>query len=388
MVHRGISPTIIPADVHLPIKAKAEEYQLTWIEKTSFMKRIFFMCSFSPHLQEGGKRASACFLSILLLFLLMIVLSACGKQSNGSESTDRQTRSSVETVTVHQPDGTELKVPFRPQRTLVCYSSLVQLWDASGGNVIGFPNLLNEDTIPEKLRNLPRIGSFSSLDMEKILSLNPDFVLLMDRLENHRSVGEILKQLGIPALRVQYRNYHDFLELMKTFSRINGTSSCTEVQDQVDRILKTVPKSLEAPRFYVLFAAGRGIYVEGPSANTACMAEMLGGKNLAGEFTKPRIPFSLEQIVLDDPDVIFFVTMGESEEIQRRLAGEFLELPVWQKLSAVQNKRVHFLPNELFLYLPGLRYPEAFLILRNLLYPEQTVPADFNLKEEPNHAEP
>ena len=42
MVHRGISPTIIPADVHLPIKAKAEEYQLTWIEKTSFMKRKFF----------------------------------------------------------------------------------------------------------------------------------------------------------------------------------------------------------------------------------------------------------------------------------------------------------------------------------------------------------
>ena len=114
MVLRGTYPIITLVDVHP--STKAEEYHLTRIiEKTIIsMKRIFFTLSFPHHLQEDRKQISACFLPVLLLFLLMIVSSACGKQSYGSESTDKQTRSSVETVTVHQPDGTELKVPFHP----------------------------------------------------------------------------------------------------------------------------------------------------------------------------------------------------------------------------------------------------------------------------------
>lgn len=44
--------------------------------------------------------------------------------------------------------------------------------------------------------------------------------------------------------------------------------------------------------------------------------------------------------------------------------------PAWNELRAVRNKRVFFLPMELFLLNPGIRYDEAVLYMAKLVYPE------------------
>ena len=95
---------------------------------------------------------------------------------------------------------------------------------------------------------------------------------------------------------------------------------------------------------------------------------MLGAKNIRQTDSPARIHFSYEQLLVDDPDVILITVMGTS--LKERFEKEFMQHPEWKSLQSVKNNRVHFLPGDLFLYMPEPRYPEAFRYLAKLLYPE------------------
>ena len=116
-------------------------------------------------------------------------------------------------------------------------------------------------------------------------------------------------------------------------------------------------------------------FVEENEINTAKMLTLMGGKNIAGTGRR-RVVLSMEQLLLRDPDVIFLITMGDKADIQKKMSESLTGNPVWAHLSAAKNGRVHLLSNELFLYLAGTRFPEAFAILAGYLYPEYRAVAE------------
>ena len=98
---------------------------------------------------------------------------------------------------------------------------------------------------------------------------------------------------------------------------------------------------------------------------------MLGAENILKKSTRLRMSFSYEQLLLDNPDVIVINMMGSHKMLREKFRKEFMSQDAWKELKAAQANRVHFLPTELFLYLPGPDYPKAFRHLKNLLYPEK-----------------
>lgn len=62
--------------------------------------------------------------------------------------------------------------------------------------------------------------------------------------------------------------------------------------------------------------------------------------------------------------------MGRSDKIESRLRQDVESSPAWQTLSAVRQKRVYVLPENLFLLNPGLNYPEAVAYMAKAVYPE------------------
>ena len=80
------------------------------------------------------------------------------------------------------------------------------------------------------------------------------------------------------------------------------------------------------------------------------------------------VPYSLEQLSADDPDVIFIVTMGKQDEINKSLDSSMRNNPAWAHLKAVQENHVYFLEPNLFLMNPGVRTPEALEKLYQLAY--------------------
>ncbi len=281
---------------------------------------------------------------------------------------------SAETIRYREVDGTETLLTKHPRRTIVGNASFADPWFTAGGSAIGVPTVRSQQALPEQARDLPRIGVLRSLNLEKIFAMKPDLVLINANLHAHRAVRHHLIDAGIPNVALDYANFHDYIGILDLFCRLNGGS--VETNSTAKRIISQVRKLTEeaarlpSPRFAVLFVASGGFVLESGDLNVPTMAEMLGGTNIARQ-ESGRLKYSFEQLLIDDPDIILINTMGDSKALQKKFTRDLISQPAWQQLKAAKTGRVHFLPPELFLYMAGSRYPEAFLHLAKLLHPER-----------------
>lgn len=281
---------------------------------------------------------------------------------------------SAETIRYREVDGTETLLTKHPRRTIVGNASFADPWFTAGGSAIGVPTVRSQQALPEPARDLPRIGVLRSLNLEKIFAMKPDLVLINANLHAHRAVRHHLIDAGIPNVALDYANFHDYIGILDLFCRLNGGS--VETNSTAKRIISQVRKLTEeaarlpSPRFAVLFVASGGFVLESGDLNVPTMAEMLGGTNIARQ-ESGRLKYSFEQLLIDDPDIILINTMGDSKALQKKFTRDLISQPAWQQLKAAKTGRVHFLPPELFLYMAGSRYPEAFLHLAKLLHPER-----------------
>lgn len=281
---------------------------------------------------------------------------------------------SAETIRYREVDGTETLLTKHPRRTIIGNASFADPWFTAGGSAIGVPTVRSQQALPEQARDLPRIGVLRSLNLEKIFAMKPDLVLINANLHAHRAVRHHLIDAGIPNVALDYANFHDYIGILDLFCRLNGGS--VETNSTAKRIISQVRKLTEeaarlpSPRFAVLFVASGGFVLESGDLNVPTMAEMLGGTNIARQ-ESGRLKYSFEQLLIDDPDIILINTMGDSKALQKKFTRDLISQPAWQQLKAAKTGRVHFLPPELFLYMAGSRYPEAFLHLAKLLHPEK-----------------
>ena len=63
--------------------------------------------------------------------------------------------------------------------------------------------------------------------------------------------------------------------------------------------------------------------------------------------------------------------MGKLETVQDAMLKSISASQAWQSLEAVRSGHVYFLPQELFLLSPGIKYPQAAEYMAKLAYPEK-----------------
>lgn len=282
----------------------------------------------------------------------------------------------AETITALDFDGNEVVLSKHPKRVIPNHTSMLGLWYLAGGTAVGRPDTRSGTGIPEGAMDLETTGSVVHPNTEKILALNPDFIILSN-IDNHRNLQGILDDVGIENIILSYDNYSDFVYILDLFARLVGNREVVEeiVPDLHREVGSIIQKYADQPKikFLSLFASTRSVSAELNSAHTAHIASMLGGVNIA-EIDAPdrgqkRITLSLEHIVDRDPDVIFITPMGDMSEIEDKLKEDLMSNQAWAGLEAVREGRVHYLPAELFLYKPNDQFPEAFEFMAEVLYP-------------------
>ena len=86
---------------------------------------------------------------------------------------------------------------------------------------------------------------------------------------------------------------------------------------------------------------------------------------------KPQRVVSLVGSYAEDPDYIFVVTMGDSEEALKALKNGIEKNPAWSDLTAVKNNRFIVLPKELFHYKPNAKWGDSYEYVAKILYPDK-----------------
>ena len=302
-------------------------------------------------------------LPVLLLMLSAVGVLRAEIVSEGAES-----------IRFRQPDGVIVDIRRNPERTVIGIGSLVELWYLAGGTAVGIPGVRSEEMLPEAARKLPKIGGTFVTNPEMVMSLHPDLLLYPFRHGRCRTLAEQMRNMGIPTLGVDYDNYTDFAGLLDLFCRLNGNSidrnpEAARITREVEGICRSVGR-YPRPKVAIIFAATAGFKLEGEKSNTGTIAKMLGAENIAVVETGRRITFSYERLLMENPDVICIVTMGDVEPLREKFRREIMSQAAWRELRAAKSGRVHFLPSNLYLYLPGRRFPEAFRHMAKQLYPE------------------
>ena len=293
-------------------------------------------------------------LGSIALVMIVLALAGCGKTTSSSSATTKELTFNGQTYTV----------PKDPQKIAVLSNSVLSMLYAVDGKAIS--RVSTTDALPPEIEALPVLGQTANINMEQLLGLNPDIVLGLEN--QHKKYEAQLQSSKIPAVLINYDGIKDNVPLLTFLGEL------TNHQDKAKTVIATYEnniakvkdavKNQQPARVAVLRATGKGVTAESDVAITASMVKELGMTNVVTSHldtttTDKTVPYSLETLAADDPDIIFVVTMGKEEEITKAMKKAMTDNPAWANLKAVQNNRVVYLPSKLFLLNPGLQTPEA-----------------------------
>ena len=293
-------------------------------------------------------------LGSIALVMIVLALAGCGKTTSSSSATTKELTYNGQTYTV----------PKDPQKIAVLSNSILSMLYAVDGKAIS--RVSTTDTLPPEIEALPVLGQTANINMEQLLGLNPDLVLGLEN--QHKKYESQLQSSKIPTVLINYDGIKDNVPLIKFLGALTNhedkaTTLANTYESNVNKVKDSV-KSQQPARVAVLRATGKGVTAETDAAITASMVKDLGMTNVVSTHldkttTDKTVPYSLETLAADDPDIIFVVTMGKEEEITKAMKKAMTDNPAWANLKAVQNNRVVYLPSKLFLLNPGLQTPEA-----------------------------
>lgn len=200
---------------------------------------------------------------------------------------------------------------------------------------------------PEDAREKPSIGGWSQgVNYEKIDELDPDIILLSDRLQDEQA-SKLEERYEL--LQVSPESLKEVFESIMTIGKRFGKD------DEASAIVSKMKDEIEA-----VDLGGKSIYCEewmSPpmvSGNwIPGLVEEANGDYFIGEERSRQ--FNLKKLKEFDPEYIFLNICGAGKNIDRK---EILDRPEWQEITAVKNKNVYVIEDAL-LNRPGPRLVEG-----------------------------
>lgn len=177
---------------------------------------------------------------------------------------------------------------------------------------------------------------------------------------------------GIPVVVLNLKTYEDVKHSIKILGELTGQKEkglkiASELDKKVQNTVKQLPKNTK--RVAILHSSAQNVTLEKENSIAGCVAKLLQLHNIVqdiqsvtaptGEQMSDKAPYNLEFLIEKDPEIIFITSMGDKNDIEVRLQNDVMSSPAWESITAVKNNAVYYLPDELFLLNPGLRYSQA-----------------------------
>ena len=284
---------------------------------------------------------------------------------------------SVFPYTFTDASGFQVTLTARPERTAVLFSSLADVWQTAGGVAAITVGDSVERGFADETAVLVDDGSGRTINLELLLEAKPDFVLYSTGIKEQVECAQLLRDAGIPTAGIEEDTFRNYLDLLKICTDILGTPEAyetygTAVAQRVDAIVEQAQNREDGPSHLFVRVGSSAKYTKAKTAENhfvGVMLDELGGKNIADAAPVLLDGLSIEEIVLQDPDMILYSTMGKSADAEAYLQS-LLADPVWKTLTAVEEGKVFLLPKDLFQYKPNARWDEAYQFLFDILYGE------------------
>ena len=304
-------------------------------------------------------------IAILLCISVLLLACACGEE--------KQTAPEAEGVTVTDVYGSSA-VLTADSRVAFAQTSFAQCWVLAGGEPAGVTLDAVEDRGMCFTGEVEIIGTVKSVDLEKLVALEPDYVVLSADLTAHTELKDSLEQMGIVCGYFQVDTFEDYKAMMSQFCAVTGRDdlyerNVSQVEETIERVRAAIPAE-NGDSVLLLRAYSTGVKAKTDDNLAGQILKEFHLENIADKTPSLLEELSIEQIIKEDPRYIFVLTMGDEQAAMDYMRQNVENDPAWGSLTAVKEGRYLFLPQDLFHYKPNERWGESYEYLAEIIYPE------------------
>ena len=301
---------------------------------------------------------------ILFIFLLIIssvLLLSCKSNNTG------------EFYCFNDSLGNSIKLDHKPTKVAVLFSSFTEIWEIAGGTT----SITVQESIDRNIVNNDVLivdnGAGKNINIELLISYEPDFVICSSDIESQIDVYNTLKNTNIPCGLFRVDNFNDYLNVLNILTDIteqkeNYKKYGLDIKEQINQLLNSVnDKNNKKILFIRAASSAKSTKAKAPSQHfVAMMLKELGTINIAEKSPILLDGLSIEEILKQNPDYIFISVMGDFDKGKNYIESLF-NSSIYQSLDAVKNKKYYFLEKDLFQYKPNHNWYNAYLKLWEIL---------------------
>jgi len=279
-------------------------------------------------------------------------------------------------VTVTDDEGTSVELPAAPEKIVTLTPATTETLFAIGA---GDRVVATDDgsDYPEQVAALPHVATYASVDVEKVVALDPDLVVAGGLGFTPADAITRLRDLKVPVLVIYAASVDGVLKDIDLLGTATGTSAkATALTDSMRADMDAVSSAVagQSPKPRVFYDVGYddstgAIYAPADDSFLAEMVTKAGGDVItSGDKNTYEIP--LEKLIEKDPQLIILGTnpfYSPTPEIVAKRKG-------WNALSAVKDGAIRPV-RDIEITRPGPRLPVGLRTLAGAIWPNVTLPA-------------
>ena len=260
--------------------------------------------------------------------------------------------------------GRRVRLPRHPVRIISLAPNVTETL-----YLLGAQDRLIGDTTwcnwPEAAKSKPKIGDLLNPNYEVILAAKPDLVIASTAGNQEGAVLKLVS-LGLPVYVSAPRSVEKIFQSVENLGRITdcaeqGARLVAQMKERLQYIQRRLAGLPPVRAFFItwfdpLLAPGKDTF-----ENEAI--RLAGVNSITADIDQFYPRYSLEQVIMKDPDVILTVEQkGDPIPNLKKMAG-------WKNLRAVKEGRVYFLTE--FLQHPSPLFLDGVEELARKLHPER-----------------
>lgn len=226
------------------------------------------------------------------------------------------------------------------------------------------------DKMPERYKDVPKVGMAMTPDIEKLKQINPDYVfspvsLISDLLPKYKAADLDYGFLNLNNTDGMYKSIEDLGKLL------NRKKEAKALIDDYKKFIddyREKHKDKKAPKVLILMGLPGSYVVATENSYVGSLAELAGAENVYGGTNQQFITINTEDMLKKDPDMILRTAHALPEEVMEMFKKDFAENDIWKHFRAVQEGKVYDLDYKKFGMSAKFNYKEALNDLDKLFY--------------------
>ncbi|NIM02556.1 ABC transporter substrate-binding protein [bacterium] len=297
---------------------------------------------------------------IIFLIFSILLITSCSSQEPPLKSNSPFGVSSTDDI------GREVAFDHPPQRIVSLDPSITEILFALGLNneVVGVTDYCD---YPQQAKSKLKVGGYIDPNIEAIALLEPDLVVTTLKTNTPRLI-EQLEDFGIKVFVLDPKKIEDIFENISSLAKLTyREKEATELLGDLKERLRGVRKKvagISRPGVFLemgkdpLISVGRGSFAHD-------LIEIAGGRNVVAQSSSSYRRYTLEEILLADPEVIIICSMTPDDPCLAQ--KEWWKK--WANMSAVRNGRIYVVEANL-LTRPGPRMVDGLTEIAKAIHPE------------------